>query len=145
MLKDRHVKKGDIVRVHFTGKFENDTVFDSSFGKEPLRFKVGNNEVIRGFDEAVIGMKEGFEKTVYLTSDKAYGIVEKELIIEINKSELPSNLSMKINQELLIPNDEGAPIKVRVTKTTDETITLDGNHPLAGKNLIFTIKLIEIQ
>lgn len=145
MLIEKYVKKGDTVKVHFTGELDDGIIFDSSFGKEPLEFKVGNNEVIAGFDEAVIGMKEGLEKTVYITSDKAYGAIEKELMICIDKTELPNNLDIKIDQELLIPNEDGLSIKVRISKITDKNILLDGNHPLAGKNLTFKIRLLEIK
>ena len=145
MIFERHVKIGDKVTIHYTGKFEDGTEFDSSFDKEPLSFKVAANEVIHGLDEAVVGMKVNQEKTVHISSDKAYGPVEKELKISINKQNLPEGINLTINQELEIPNEDGNPITVRITKITDDQIELDGNHPLAGKNLIFDLKLLKIE
>lgn len=144
ILVERYVKIGDKIKIHFSGKLENGEVFDSSIGKKPLEFEVGKGEVISGIDEAVIGMKINQEKMIHINSDKAYGAVEKELIISIGKNELPSTLDVKVNQELLIPLDDGSPVKVRISKIDDDAIEFDGNHPLAGKNLIFVLKLIEI-
>lgn len=144
ILVEKYVKVGDKIKLHFSGKLENGEVFDSSFGKEPLEFEVGKGDVITGIDEAVIGMRINQEKMIHINSDKAYGAVEKELIISISKNELPSNLEVKLNQELSIPLDDGGPVKVRISKIDDDAIEFDGNHPLAGKNLIFELKLIDI-
>lgn len=141
---ERHVKVGDRVKIHFTGKLDDGSIFDSSIDKDPLIFKVGNGDIIQGIDEAIVGMKLGQEKVLHVTSDKAYGAIERELIISIEKEKLPGDLEIQIDQELQIPNDDGNPINVRITNITDHTIELDGNHPLAGKNLIFDLKLIEI-
>ncbi len=141
---ERHAKIGDIVKVHFSGKLEDGTLFDSSIDKNPLCFKIGNVDVIQGIDEALIGMKIGQEKTIHISSDKAYGSIEKELIISIEKDKLPIDLEVQVGQELQIPNEDGTPINVRITNITDINIELDGNHLLAGKNLIFDLKLIEI-
>jgi peptidylprolyl isomerase len=142
---ERHVKVGDRVKLHFTGKFEDGTEFDSSIDKEPLTFKVAAHEVIQGLDNAVIGMKIDQEKTVYISSDQAYGPIEKDLIISVDRDKLPDGMELSINQELEIPNEDENPITVRVTNISDDKIELDGNHPLAGKNLIFDIKLIGIE
>lgn len=144
MAFDRHVKFGDIVKIHFTGKLEDGTVFDSSEKNKPLKFKVGNGSVIQGIDDSVIGMKINQEKTIHISSDKAYGAIEKELIISVERSTLPKGLELKLDQELQIPNEDGNSITVRITKITDKLIELDGNHPLAGKNLIFDIRLVKI-
>lgn len=142
---DKYVKNGDTVTIHFTGSLEDKTVFESSIDSKPLIFKVGNTEVIIGIDEAVIGMKEGQEKEIHISSDKAYGPIEKELIIKINKDELPKKLELKLNSELHIPNEDGDPYRVRISDITEDSVELDGNHPLAGKNLIFKIKIVEIK
>ena len=142
---ERYVKNGDSVTIHFTGSLEDKTVFESSIDSKPLTFKVGNAEVIMGIDEAVIGMKEGQEKEIHISSDKAYGPVEKELRILINKEELPTKLELILNSELHIPNEDGDPYKVRISDITEDSVELDGNHPLAGKNLIFKIVLVEIK
>lgn len=144
MSDERFVKIGDLVRIHFTGKLENGEIFESSFNKNPLEFKVGNGDVIIGIDEAVIGMKVGQRKQLHLSSDKAYGPREKELIISIEKNKLPASLDLKEGYELKIPNEDGEPFIVRITNISDEFVELDGNHPLAGKNLIFEITLVEI-
>ena len=137
MTFERHIKIGDIIKLHFTGTLEDGTVFDSSKGKTPLTFKVGNGDVISGIDETVVGMKLNQEKSIYLNPDKAYGPIEKEFIISIEKEKLPPN-------KLQIPNEDGEPFQVRVTKMTKEIIELDGNHPLAGKNLMFDLQVVEI-
>ena len=141
---ERHVRNGDTITLHFVGKLEDGTVFESSRDDKPLTFKVGNGEVIMGIDEAVIGMKAGQEKNIYISSDKAYGPIERELKILIEKEKLPKNLEVKKNYVLQIPNEEGEPFNVRVSNITDNEIELDGNHPLAGKNLIFDLQVVEI-
>lgn len=144
MTFERHIKIGDIIKLHFTGTLEDGTVFDSSKGKTPLTFKVGNGDVISGIDEAVIGMKLNQEKSIYLNPDKAYGPIEKEFIISIEKEKLPPNLELQLGYQLQIPNEDGEPFQVRVTKITKKIIELDGNHPLAGKNLMFDLQIVEI-
>jgi len=144
MTFERHIKIGDIIKIHFTGTLEDGSVFDSSEGQIPLKFKVGNGDVISGIDEAVIGMKLNQKKSIYLNSDKAYGPIEKEFIISIEKEKLPPNLEVQIGYQLQIPNEDGEPFQVRVTKITDNFIELDGNHPLAGKNLMFALQIVEI-
>ena len=141
---EKHAKIGDTVKVHFSGKLENGKLFDSSTDNNPLCFEIGNGDVIQGIDEALIGMKIGQEKNIHISSDKAYGSIEKELIISIEKDKLPEDLEVQVGQELQIPNEDGNPISVRITNITDLNIELDGNHLLAGKNLIFDLKLIEI-
>jgi len=141
---ERHVKVGDTVKIHFTGKLEDGTVFDSSQENKPLKFKVGSGSVIQGIDDTVVGMKANQEKSIHISSDKAYGSIEKELIISVDKNTLPKDLDLKLDQELQIPNEDGNSITVHVTQITDKLIELDGNHPLAGKNLIFDIRLVEI-
>jgi len=142
---EKHVKIGDSVEIHFSGKLEDGTIFDSSRNKKPLSFRVGNNEVLQGIDDAVIGMKVNQEKTININSDVAYGAIERELIITIDKNKLPSDLELELGQELEIPNEDGNPITVRITNMTDDSIELDGNHPLAGKNVIFEIRLLKIK
>ncbi len=142
---EKYVKVGDVIKVHFTGTFEDGTVFDSSINRKPLTFKVGAGEVIQGFDEAVVGMRPGQEKRIHISSDKAYGPIAKELRINIAKDKLPQSLEFQLNQQYQIPNEDGETILVRVTKISENDIELDGNHPLAGKNLIFSITLMDIE
>lgn len=142
---ERFVKNGDSVKVHFTGTLDDGSIFDSSIDRKPLAFKVGSRQVIQGFDEAVIGMQLGQEKTININSDKAYGPRVKELIVNVEKEKFPQKLEIKINQQYKIPIEDGESMVVRVTNISENTIELDGNHPLAGKNLTFKITLIEIE
>ncbi|MDX1702466.1 MAG: FKBP-type peptidyl-prolyl cis-trans isomerase [Melioribacteraceae bacterium] len=145
MTFERHVKVGDTVKIDFIGRFETGEEFDRSTSKNPLIFKVASDEVIPGVDEAVVGMKVNQSKTLYINPDKAYGPVTKELIISVSRDKFPENIELELGHEFEIPDEDGHPISVRITKITDEQIELDGNHPLAGKNLIFDIKLLEIE
>lgn len=144
MNNDRHAKIGDVVKVHFIGKLDDGSIFETSQEKSPLIFKVGNGDVIQGIDEAVIGMQIGQLKNIHITSDKAYGSYEKALVISVKKEDLPKNIEIKLGQELRIPGEDETYLKVRITNITDKYVELDGNHQLSGKNLIFEIKLIEI-
>jgi peptidylprolyl isomerase len=137
-------KDKDTVKVHYTGKLEDGSVFDSSTGREPLEFTLGTGSVIPGFDQGIVGMAIGETKTITITPDDAYGPLRKELVIEVKKSDIPGEIDTSVGQRLQIPQPEGQPIPVVITEETDETITLDANHPLAGKTLIFDIELVEI-
>ena len=137
-------KDKDTVKVHYTGKLEDGSTFDSSTGREPLEFTLGTGSVIPGFDQGIVGMAIGETKTITIASDDAYGPVRKELVIEVKKSDIPSEIDTNIGQRLQIPQPEGQPIPVVITEATDETVTLDANHPLAGKTLIFDVELVEI-
>jgi peptidylprolyl isomerase len=137
-------KDKDTVKVHYTGKLEDGSVFDSSTGREPLEFTLGTGSVIPGFDQGIVGMAIGETKTITITPDDAYGPLRKELVIEVKKSDIPGEIDTSVGQRLQIPQPEGQPIPVVITEVTDETITLDANHPLAGKTLIFDVELVEI-
>ncbi|MDD5225342.1 MAG: peptidylprolyl isomerase [bacterium] len=135
---------GDTVKVHYTGKLEDGTVFDSSQDKEPLEFTLGQKQIIPGFEEAVLGMKKGQSKTVTIPSDKAYGPPRPELIQTIEKAKLKGSEQLQAGQMVRITQPNGQPLSVLVVAVTDKTITLNANPPLAGKTLIFEIKLVEI-
>jgi peptidylprolyl isomerase len=137
-------KDKDTVKVHYTGKLEDGSVFDSSTGREPLEFTLGTGSVIPGFDQGIVGMAIGETKTITITPDDAYGPLRKDLVIEVKKSDIPGEIDTSVGQRLQIPQPEGQPIPVVITEVTDETITLDANHPLAGKTLIFDVELVEI-
>ncbi|MFW6138644.1 MAG: FKBP-type peptidyl-prolyl cis-trans isomerase [Spirochaetota bacterium] len=138
-------KKGDTVKVHYTGKLEDGTVFDSSEDRDPLKFTVGGGQVIPGFEQAVIGMNPGETKTETVTSDQAYGPYRKEMVIEVDKNKLPQDLDPEVGQQLQVRQQEGQPVPVMVTEVTDSSVTLDANHPLAGKDLTFDIQLVDIE
>lgn len=137
-------KNGDSVKVHYTGKLEDGTVFDSSKDRQPLEFKLGEGNVIPGFDSGITGMAGGDSKTVTIPPDQAYGEVRKDLLVEVDKGEFPKDIKPEIGQELQVQQPDGTPVMVSIVDVQDDKVTLDANHPLAGKTLIFDIELVEI-
>lgn len=137
------VKKGDLVRIHYTGKFDDGVEFDSSKGGEPITFEVGIGEVIPGVDEAVVGMEVGETKEVSVSPDKAYGERRKDLVREFPRSVL-AGATVVEGQPIQLQTDAGQIVSAIVEKLTDETVTFDFNHPLAGKVLHFELELVEI-
>ena len=137
-------KQGDKVKVHYTGKLDDGTVFDSSKEREPLEFAIGDKKVIPGFEEAVIGMNVGDKKTVKFETEKAYGPYRKELVMVVEKKQLPQDMKPEVGQQLQIKQEKNPPIIVTITKVSDNDVTLDANHPLAGKDLTFEVELVEI-
>lgn len=137
--------KGNTVKIHYTGKLQDGTVFDSSRDREPLEFKVGEGKLISGFENAVDGMEEGEEKSVTLKPEEAYGQPREELVAEFNKSDFPDHINPQEGMMLQLKNENQQPMNVQVTDVSDEKVTLDGNHPLAGKDLTFDIELVEVQ
>ena len=138
------VKDGDTVKVHYEGKLGDGSVFDSSRNREPLQFQVGIGQVIPGFEEAVRGMNTGDTKTVTIPSDKAYGPSREEMIQTIDRSEVPPEVELEMGAELRVTGPQGQPAIVKIVDLTDAAVTLDGNHPLAGKDLTFDIEVVEI-
>lgn len=135
---------GDTVKVHYTGKLENGTVFDSSKRKTPLEFTLGKTAIIAGFEQAILGMQAGESKTVKIVSDNAYGPHLPELVSTVKKSQFPVHIVPELGQQLEIRHPEGPTIMVTITHVDQDEVTLDANHPLAGKDLIFEIELLEI-
>ncbi|MFH5831892.1 peptidylprolyl isomerase [Halalkalibaculum sp. DA3122] len=139
------VKEGDKVKVHYTGTLEDGTVFDSSREREPLEFTLGEGQLIPGFEKAVIGMAEGDSTSVDIPSDEAYGERRDDLEIEVTKEELPDEVDPEVGIQLQVKqNENGRSIPVTITKVEENQVTLDANHPLAGKDLKFDIELVEI-
>lgn len=137
-------KKGDGVRVHYTGTFSDGTVFDSSYERnDPLAFNLGAGMVIPGFDQAVEGMKVGDKKSVEIKSENAYGPYFDELVQQVKRSDLPPGLNPEVGTRLQAEQPDGQRILVTVTAADDESITLDANHPLAEKDLNFELELME--
>jgi len=134
------VKDGDTVKVHYTGTLEDGTQFDSSVGRDPIEFVVGSGQMIGGFDKGVVGMKVGEKKTITLTPEDAYGYPSDERIMEVEKSNFPPDLALEVGMELSGPG--GFPVKVMAI--TDSIVTIDANHPMAGKTLTFELELVEI-
>lgn len=137
-------KKGDKVKVHYTGRLEDGTVFDTSAERGPYEFTIGQSKIVPGFAEAVIGMNPGQSKTVEIPAKKAYGLHRKDMIAVIERSKLPAHLNPEIGQRLRIDQADGQKIPATVIEVSDSTVTLDANHPLAGKDLVFDIELLEI-
>ncbi|MEE9553481.1 MAG: peptidylprolyl isomerase [candidate division Zixibacteria bacterium] len=138
------VKDGDAVKVHYTGKFEDGTVFDSSKEGEPLNVTIGSGNVIPGFEKGIIGMENGATKTITLPPEEAYGPVRDDLVIDVKKSEIPENIKPEVGLNLQMKQANGNIVQLVVSNMTDEIVTLDANHPLAGKTLVFEIKLVEV-
>ena len=138
-------KSGDTVKVHYTGTLEDGTVFDTSVEREPLEFTVGQGQLIPGFEQAVIGMKIGDLKTINIPADQAYGPYRDDLILVIERDQLPEDLDPEVGQQLQMTQADGEVVRVMVSDVSEATVTIDANHPLAGKDLTFEIELIEIQ
>jgi peptidylprolyl isomerase len=136
--------KGNSVKVHYTGRLTDGTVFDSSANRDPLGFTLGDGNMIKGFDAAVYGMEIGQEKSITIPCLEAYGEKREDMMLEIPKEQVPPHISPEIGMELSLQNQAGQPVPVKVTHIDDEKIILDANHPLAGQDLIFDITLVEI-
>jgi peptidylprolyl isomerase len=137
-------ERGDTVKVHYTGRLVNGMVFDCTTGSSPLIFIIGEGELIPGFEEAVMGMKTGESKKVKVPADKAYGPYHKDLKMVVNHDQLPEDFEPEVGARLEMPHEMGYPIIYTVTEVSESTVTLDANHILAGKDLIFEIQLVEI-
>jgi len=137
-------KTGDTVKVHYTGKLDNGTVFDSSVDREPLEFTIGNGQLIADFEQAVIDMNPGESKTIKIPCDNAYGPHREEMLMVVDRSQFPEGLEPKIDQKLQVRDPNGGDSVVTVVDVTEANVTLDANHPLAGKDLMFEIQLTEI-
>jgi len=136
---------GDTVRVHYTGTLEDGTTFDTSVGREPLEFTLGEGKMIPGFEKAIYGLKVGKSKTVTIPTEEAYGPHRDDLVIVVEREQLPANLHPKVDQQLQMQQTDGRTAVVIVTDVSETTITVDANHPLAGKDLTFEIELVEIK
>ncbi|MBW2477427.1 MAG: peptidylprolyl isomerase [Deltaproteobacteria bacterium] len=139
----RSAKAGDQVRVNYTGTFVDGTVFDSSEGNEPLEFTIGEGNVIAGFDQALIGMQPGETRQVEVPPDQAYGPHVPEMVAEVERKLIPDDHRLQIGGFLEVTLENGDELEVQVIELTAETVTLDANHPLAGKMLHFEIELLD--
>ncbi|NLO04602.1 MAG: peptidylprolyl isomerase [candidate division WS1 bacterium] len=135
---------GDKVKVHYTGKLEDGTVFDSSQDSEPLEFTMDGGQIIPGFEEAVRGMEEGDQKTVEIPPEEAYGEHHENAVIEVSREELPEEIDPVIGMQLQVQDESGQAFPAMIAEVTDSSITLDANHPLAGHTLTFEIELVEV-
>ncbi|HEV7922654.1 MAG TPA: peptidylprolyl isomerase [Thermoanaerobaculia bacterium] len=140
----QQAKRGDTVQVHYTGKLEDGTVFDSSGGGNALSFTIGAGEVIPGFEHAVVGMQQGDRKTETIAADRAYGAHREELIFTVSRNDVPQGMELAVGDILQVGFPGGETGSVQVAELSDRTVTLDANHPLAGKTLIFDLELVGI-
>ena len=143
-MENEQVKKGDVVSLDYTGTLQDGTEFDSSKGRSPLQFEVGAGEVIPGFDKAVEGMKMDEEKTFTIPCAEAYGPIQAELMQEVPKDKMPNNMELKVGMQLMMNGQQGERAIITVTKISDNIVTVDLNHPLAGKDLTFKVKVVGI-
>lgn len=137
-------KPGDTVAVHYTGKLDDGSVFDTSKGRDPIQFVLGERRVIPGFDQAVTGMSPGETKTAEVPAEDAYGPRKQELIVEFARDRIPPDISPEVGQELQVQTSGGEAIPAVVIDASESAVTLDANHPLAGKDLTFDIELVEL-
>jgi peptidylprolyl isomerase len=138
-------KLGDTVTVHYTGKLDDGTVFDSSTDREPLQFAIGEGNLIPGFEQAVVGMSPGDSKTEVIPADQAYGSHYPEMVLVVDRQQIPSDMPVDVGMQLQIRQETGDMVPVVITDVSEGEVTLDANHPLAGADLTFDIHLLNIK
>lgn len=136
-------KNGDTVRINYTGRLVDGTQFDSS-GDEPLQFTLGEGQVIPGLETHVEGMQVGTKSTVTVPADAAYGPHRAEAVVTVDRAAMPANVDLDVGTRLQARTSEGRAMQVTVIGVDDASVKLDGNHPLAGKDLVFDVELVEI-
>ena len=139
------VKKNDTVKVHYTGKLAGGQIFDSSEGKDPIEFTLGEGQLIPGFENGLIDMKLNEKKTINIPKEEAYGEPREELIQEVEKSQLPPEIAPEVGMGLVSKGPDGREMNLLVAEVKENSIVVDGNHPLAGKDLIFDLEVVEIK
>ena len=137
-------ENGKTVNVHYTGRFEDGTVFDSCSNSGPMQFVIGEGRLISGFEQAVVGMSPGESKSTTIPPEEAYGPHHEQMVKVIDRKQVPPDLKLEVGQQLEVPRPDGQKTMVMVTDVSESTVTLDANHPLAGKDLTFDIQLVEI-
>lgn len=137
-------KQGDTVHIHYTGTLEDGTEFDSSRDREPLVFTLGEGQVIAGFDQAVLGMQSGETKRVTIAADEAYGQYEDDLVFEVDRAQLPASFAPVLGEQYQMEQGNGQTMVVTVSEMSNDSVTLDANHPLAGYDLTFDLELVSV-
>ena len=137
------IENGKVVSVHYVGKFTDGEVFDSSEGREPLQFEVGSGQLIPGFESAIIGKIVGDKVTASITPEEGYGLVREDLIVSVPLDKMPGDV--EVGQALEAQGENGQSAQVFVKEINEDNVIIDGNHPLAGKDLVFEIEVVEIQ
>ena len=135
---------GATVKVHYTGTLDDGSEFDSSRSGDPLTVTIGKGELIPGFEDALLGMTEGDSKSVTIASEDAYGPHRAELIQDVGRAQIPPEIALEVGGAVLVRGPDDQPMRLMVREMTEETVTLDANHPLAGENLTFDLELVEI-
>lgn len=141
----QQAKKGDTVHVHYRGTLDDGTEFDSSEGSDPISFKLGEGEVIPGFEEAIEGMAAGEKKTQRIEAENAYGERRDELVFSVGRDQMPEGTEIEVGDMLRVGFPDGSSANVQVTAMEGDQVTLDANHPLAGKALTFELELVNIE
>ena len=138
------VKKGDTIRIHYRGRLEDGTVFDSTDGGASLELTVGKGEFLAGLESGLLGLETGKTKTLFIPAEEGYGVHKKERVFEYDRSRLPEGFQPTVGQQMQMYRADGQAVTVTLVGVSESTVTMDCNHPLAGKNLIFDITLEEI-
>jgi FKBP-type peptidyl-prolyl cis-trans isomerase 2 len=139
------VKENNTVKVNYTGKLSNGQVFDSNTGKEPVEFTLGQGQLIPGFEKGLIDMKLNEKKTITIPENEAYGAIKEGLRQEVKRTELPQEITPEVGMGLVSKTPEGQEMNLHVVEVNEESIIVDGNHPLAGQDLIFDLEVVEIK
>lgn len=137
------IKKGDTIRVHYTGRLKDGTEFDSSRNREPLEFTLGKGQLIPGFEAAIEGREPGDKVTVTIPASEAYGEMDPELVFVVPRAQVPDHIPMEVGTPLQLSSDKGHQMDVTITEIGPDEVTLDANHPLAGKELVFDIEILD--
>jgi peptidylprolyl isomerase len=135
---------GNTVRIHYTGRLTDGTEFDTSAGSEPLEFELGAGQIISGLDEAVTGMKVGETSTVTVPADKAYGPHHPEAVSAVPRENIPEGIALEPGLRLQAQREDGTALALTVVEIGEDRVTLDANHPLAGRDLVFELELVEV-
>ena len=140
----QQAKEGNVVKVHYSGRLTDGTLFDSSEGREPLEFTLGAGQMIKGFDTGVLGMAIGEKKTLQISAEDAYGARDEEAIIEFPAENIPEDMKLEPGMQLTLRNQHGQPVPVIVLEVKEEVIIMDANHMIAGQDLVFDVELVSI-
>ena len=137
-------KLGDTVKVHYAVKLEDGTIVGSTTNQEPLQFTIGDGQIIPGFDQAVVGMNPGESRTVQIPADQAFGPHLEEMVVRVERKNFPADWKPRVGEQVQFKQEDGEILSLMVTDTSEANVTLDGNHPLAGKDLTFDIQFLGI-
>jgi peptidylprolyl isomerase len=140
----RQAREGDKVQVHYEGRLDDGTTFDSSEGRDPIEFTIGEGEVVPGFEQAVTGMAAGEKKTATIAAENAYGERMDDLLFSVSRDQVPDGMEVNVGDQLSVGLPNGETVPMQVAGVDEESLTLDANHPLAGKDLTFDLELVQI-